>query len=178
MSETLANTALAPEVHVEGDLSVRLLEPDDSDAIFQVLRRASEVQSYVTWTAGIRNPDDVACAIEGFQANGESRYALLEGETLIGYIGVFPYEEGVYGLGYFCDPAYRGSGRVTRAAEKLMEAAEKSLPVDRFALYIADENNASRAVAVRLGFSPTDIVIKDDVLDCTERRYEKVVHHE
>ena len=132
----------------------------------------------MTWTAGIQNPDDVASAIERFQEDGELRYALLEGDELIGYVGIFPYEEGVYGLGYFCDPIYRGAGRVTNAAGRLMEAAEENLPVDSFALYIADENSASRAVAAKLGFSPTDIVVKDDVLDCMERRYEKVVHHE
>ncbi len=176
MSEALAPSPLPPEIEVNDVLSLRLLEPDDSEDVFRILQDAPEIQSYVTWTASIKVTEDVRAKIEEFQEKGDRRYALLEGQQVIGYGALYNSWiniENEYEIGYFCAPEKRGRGYTKATAIRLMEVAREILGAQSFALYIDDGNSPSKTLAASLGFVPTEEFKEDPVLNCLERRYEQ-----
>jgi RimJ/RimL family protein N-acetyltransferase len=48
--------------------------------------------------------------------------------------------------------------------------------IDTFLVNITDSNKPSQAVAAKLGFKPTDKLMKDRVLTEPTRRYERPAH--
>ncbi|HVX24502.1 MAG TPA: GNAT family N-acetyltransferase [Candidatus Saccharimonadales bacterium] len=177
MAETLVDPVLPRIVPVENDLHLRRLQPVDAHRIFEILRADPEIKTRVTWVSGHNSVGDLQDTIEGFDRRQSPRYGIIAQEELVGYVGLFrsPISSTGYDMGYFCDPAARGRGYVPKAVATLMALTQSSERVSSFGLNIADDNIASQAVASKLGFVRTDVVIRDMVLDCDERRYERVV---
>ncbi len=159
---------------------LRRLQPEDADRIHEILQSDLDISKcYVTWTAGARSKEDIKLRINGFIKSSAARYGIFLEGKLIGYIGAWKVannsHKDEYDIGYFCDPEFRGQGIVTNATNTLMAAATQNVKVSSFALYIADKNQASQAVAIKLGFSRTDETIFDDILKIEERRYERIL---
>lgn len=175
MTETLQPPSLEPDIRINDRLTARLLVPDDSQSMFEIMQADPNIHTYITWAAGLSDAEDVRKAIEVFQQNGESRYALVEEGQTIGYVGLFqsPTIEDEYEFGYFCAPDRRGRGIVATATSVLMTEAKKRLGAKSFSLYIQDSNLGSQAVASKLGFGRTEELREDTVLRRMERRYER-----
>lgn len=159
---------------------LRRLQVEDSERIFEILQADSDISKfYVTWTAGIKTKQDVELRINGFIKSHAARYGIFLNGELVGYIGIWKVidnaREDEYDIGYFCDPKYRGQGIVTKASSALIAAATQNMKVSSFALYIADRNQASQAVARNLGFTRTEETIFDEILKIEERRYERIL---
>ncbi len=58
-------------------------------------------------------------------------------------------------FGYTIFPAWRGRGYATRAAEMLMDLAERRAGIRHFVLAVAPDNDPSIAIVRKLGFSKT-----------------------
>lgn len=161
---------------------LRRLQVEDSERIFEILQSDPEISKYyITWTVGVTSNQDVEDRISDFVISHSARYGIFLDGILVGYIGLVQYEgrknEDEYDIGYFCDPSCRGKGIVTSAASALIAAATQHIKVSSFALYIADRNKASQAVANNLGFSRTDETHFDEILNIEERRYERILPH-
>lgn len=159
---------------------LRRLQPEDADRIHEILQSDPDISNYyVTWTAGARTKEDIELRIKGFVKSRATRYGIFLGGKLVGYIGIWKVANNIhedeYDIGYFCDPEFRGKGIVTNASNALIAAATQNVKVSSFALYIADRNEASQAVAKNLGFIRTDETIFDDILKIEERRYERIL---
>ncbi|MCB9823062.1 GNAT family N-acetyltransferase [Candidatus Nomurabacteria bacterium] len=159
---------------------LRRLQVDDSERIFEILQSDPDISKYyVTWTAGIKSQEDVEARINNFVESHAARYGIFFNGELVGYIGIWKVvdntREDEYDIGYFCDPKYRGQGVVTRATSALVASATQNVKVSSFALYIADRNQASQAVARNLGFTRTEETIVDEILKIEERRYERIL---
>ncbi len=159
---------------------LRRLQVEDSERIFEILQADPDISKYyVTWTAGIKTKQDVELRINGFIKSHAARYGVFFNGKLVGYIGIWKVEDNAredeYDIGYFCDPKFRGQGVVTKATSALIASATQNVKVSSFALYIADRNKASQAVARNLGFSRTEEVAFDDILKIEERRYERIL---
>lgn len=171
------------EILTEQGFKLRFLRPEDAEGIYEIFQADPMIQSYVTWTAGLENAEDVRRAIEEFQSKQSLRYAITDEDSVVGYIGIWKDRgyftgkpaEGEYGFGYFVDPAERGRGIVTSAAKALTAEAERVFPIEIYSLYIEDGNLASQAVARKLGFGRTDTVVEEPKLHCLERRWEKTI---
>jgi ribosomal-protein-serine acetyltransferase len=168
-------------IPVRDNIHLRLLVPSDASAIFAILQKDPEIaQYYVTWTSGLKSEDEVRKAIEEYQT---SRYffGIISDEKLIGYIGTWKVtdhpqpEREEYDMGYFIDPDIRGTGIVTAAAQALVEVISKKLRVEVVDFWIWDENEASKAVARKLGARPTEIAAFDELLGVTDRCWQLAV---
>lgn len=161
-------------------LVLRRLQIEDAGRVFEILRSDSDISKYyVTWTAGIKTEKDVEERISKFVKSNAARYGIFLEGNLVGYIGIWKVEDNShkdeYDIGYFCDPKFRGRGIVSRATSTMIAAATEHIKVSSFALYIADRNKASQAVAKKLGFRRTEEAIVDEILNIEERRYERVL---
>lgn len=176
MSELLQADPLVKERAIDDVLSWRLFVPDDAEDVLRILKADPEIQTRITWTAGVKTASDVRRRIEGFPERGGYRGALLELGQVIGYGALYESKtrEKEHEIGYFCAPDKRGRGYTKKLVVNLMETSAAVRGTESFALYIADSNLPSRAVAASLDFLATDELRRDDALDCFERRYEKV----
>lgn len=184
MTEFAGNLKMMPnEIIVNKDLRLRFLVPEDAERMYHIFQADPEIQSRVTWTHGLKTVEDIRTTIEGFQANKSIRYAILQGDELAGYIGMwsdYGYmdgqdHDGWYGLGYFLDSHYRGNGLVQLATRAMMMKAEDVFDVRRWSVYVEDDNKPSRAVLEKLGFVATDNTYDEPVLQVVERQWEKAV---
>lgn len=180
VDEALSPRLLEPEIQVNTDLTLQFMRREHIDDLWGILRAAPEIHSYITWTAGVKTPDDIGRAIdERFPQKEEAPYVLKDSRAAIGYVGMrsSPSIEHEYEFGYFLAPHVRGRGYVPAATSSLMAAARDTLGAGSFALYIEDANTASQSVAAKLGFTATDELREDLALGCFERRYERVAPH-
>lgn len=75
------------------------------------------------------------------------------GRVMAGHIGFHgPPRDGMVELGYTVFPRYRRQGLATEAAQAMMDWAARQEPVQRFRVSIAPDNEASLAMAAKLGF--------------------------
>jgi RimJ/RimL family protein N-acetyltransferase len=174
MSELLATDPLAAERAIDDVLSWRLFVPDDAEEVFRIIQDDPDITTRITWTAAARSADDIRQRIEKFPERGGYRGALLEFGQVIGYGALYESKtrKNEHEIGYFCAPDKRGRGYTKKLVINLMDTA-KRCGTESFALYIADSNLPSQAVATSLGFVATDELRRDDALDCLERRYER-----
>lgn len=80
----------------------------------------------------------------------------------------------VGGVGYWIDDAFEGRGLVSRAVAALLDQAFGPLALGRVALHAQVENNRSRAVARRLGFTEEGVHRAAIAFDDGDRRDEVV----
>ena len=163
-------------IPVRYNIKLRLLVPDDAARVFEILEKDPKIRErFVTWTAGLTSEEAVRKAIEKFQQSSIFRFAIVDGNRLVGYVGIWSNTPSgkEYDGGYFIDPDERGKGIVSAAMRALIEAASGNLPVELFAMYIWDGNEPSKAVARKLGFMQTDIIEPEPALGgIQERRWE------
>lgn len=164
-------------IPVRDNIQLRLLTPGDAARVFEILEKDPHIRKkFVTWTAGLTTEEAVGEAIEKFQENPTVfRFAIVDGDRLIGYVGTWSNtpDGKEYDAGYFIDPTERGKGIVSAAMKALIEAASKNLPLELFAMYIWDGNEPSKAIARKLGFTPTDVIEPEPALGgIPERRWE------
>jgi RimJ/RimL family protein N-acetyltransferase len=76
------------------------------------------------------------------------------GRAMAGHIGFHgPPQGGMLELGYTVFPHYRRQGLATEAAQAMMDWAARQEPIQRFRVSIAPDNEASLAMATKLGFT-------------------------
>lgn len=164
-------SVMPSKIEIDSQFQLRLLSENDASAILAILKKAPEIQKYVTWVVGIETLEQTKEHIARYREGNTPLYGVHESDQFVGYVGIWPLENNECYLGYFLDPNEQGKGIVTRASEALMAEAVKTLQTQKFVLCIADENDASQAVAARLGAVPTEQMIFDDILQCEERIY-------
>lgn len=77
-------------------------------------------------------------------------------------------------IGYWIDAKYEGRGLVRRACEALIDHAFGALGLERLELYIIAENERSRGLAQRLGF--TDDGTRRSAMVVGDRRFDVVTY--
>jgi RimJ/RimL family protein N-acetyltransferase len=175
MSKTHEISQMPAEIVIDNDLSLRQLVPDDAEAMFQIIQDAPEIKQNVTWSASVHSLDDARRGIEQLLRENKSPYVLQEGEETIGFAGIWYSKDNEHELGfsYFLAKDKRGHGYITRAIKALMQATKENLSINTFAVNIIDANEPSKAIAAKLGFKATDILLEDKALPALIRRYER-----
>jgi RimJ/RimL family protein N-acetyltransferase len=176
MSETLGVEFDKKEIGK--GLVMRLLLEEDSARIAEILAQDPEIKKVVTWTAHISEPEDVSSAMADYRARGGIQLGFEKGGQLAVYIGILPLDftgrDRDYGFGYFSAPESRRQGLVKEAMDATIEYAKDNFHPASLALYIADWNDSSQRVAEALDFRKTEEVFTDPILECDERRWERL----
>lgn len=116
------------------------------------------LREWEPWAQGEQTEDGLASftTFELHQwVNGKSLpAAIVSGGEVVGSVGarIDPYA-GIADVGYWIDSAAEGRGLVTRATKALIEHLHADLGIRRIEIRAAVDNERSRAVAERLGFS-------------------------
>ncbi|GAB2554455.1 GNAT family N-acetyltransferase [Kribbella endophytica] len=144
-----------PGVRIVGDgLVLREWERGDLAAMSELF----DNPEVAYWTP-LRTPFDLAAAEAYYDAahtdNGRTHLAITtDGEQPLGEVMV---NEKTGSLGYVVGQAYRGQGLAVRALTLLTDYAHGELGLPRLILEIEPDNQASRSVATRTGYTLTDL---------------------
>lgn len=164
MSEAI-RIQMPDTIEVDGGLSLRFLNPSDSERIFEILEADDDIRDHVGLFADCDTLERLREKIADQMAHGALRYAIVLDGLLVGYIGIHidPDEDqfNQYIISDFLSSEYRGRGIMGKSLEALLAEAEKNLKVDRFSAWVEEGNPASANVLKRLGFEHTNIPHKD-----------------
>jgi RimJ/RimL family protein N-acetyltransferase len=142
----------------DGEITLRLLAEADLPALIELCQDPE-----IPRRTRVPSPYGEAEAAEWFERQARGREAgeilnlmIVDGEDrLLGSVGIVEvdWEEGRCELGYMLAREARGRGVMTRAVRLLARWIFASLPIERIAIHAEPDNERSRRVAERAGFT-------------------------
>jgi ribosomal-protein-serine acetyltransferase len=153
-----------PFLDLGDDLELRFLETGDADALFELVDADRErLRARMPWVDGTTTPTDTRTFIEsgGSGGSGENLDAigLYVLGTLVGTIGARPdVMHGDCEVGYWISSEYEGRGLMTRACTALVGHLLATPDCHRVTIRAAPDNERSRAIPERLGFTEEGIM--------------------
>jgi ribosomal-protein-serine acetyltransferase len=145
------------------DAFLRTFAPDDAVTLYALVdQERDRLRHWMPWPDNVRSVEEQRTWIERSLASEHDREAngiwLRDGE-LAGTVGmtVTTVDNGAE-VGYWIAERYEGRGLATRAAAAMIDLAFGELQLHRVTLRAAVINEASRAVAERLGFTQEGVL--------------------
>lgn len=155
-------------------LVLRVIVPEDAEAIVGILQSNEDLQEHVGWLHDIETVEEIKHRIQQFRDGKRLRYVLTKDSQIVGYVGLMLHMESQYEnegeLGYFLTKEVRGQGLAVKSVRTIIDLAEKLLPLKSFRVFIEDDNKASIRVANALQFERTDDM-RENLFGKMERRY-------
>ncbi len=148
-------------LHVDEHTEVRLLRPEDADSLYDVtIRNRDWLAPWMSWMDGVIDVSDTYTFLRASEKETYEHTAFKAGiwrhGTLIGCIDLhqIDWSNGNARVGYWLDKEHTGHGFMTRAVYLLTEYAFEALDLHRIEIHVATENERSRRIPERLGFTP------------------------
>jgi len=127
-----------------------------AEGLYQAARASrAELLPWMPWATEITlegNQHYAAEAERAWRAGEEFHFAVLEGERVLGVIGLNRDPDSGAELHYWIRSDRSGRGYATEAGERILRWGVDQLGVDGFRLWAGVENRPSRRVAEKLGF--------------------------
>jgi RimJ/RimL family protein N-acetyltransferase len=98
------------------------------------------------------NQHYAADAERWWEAGEEYHFAVLEGDLVLGVMGLNRNPDGSAELHYWIRSDRSGRGYATEGGERILRWGVETLGLESFTLWAGVENRASRRVAEKLGF--------------------------
>jgi ribosomal-protein-serine acetyltransferase len=147
-------------LRIGDDAELRLLEERHAEALFALVERNREhLRRWLPWLDGTKAPGDtrafIRSALNDFAKNNGFTAGIWYAGRLAGVIGFhgIDWAHRKTRLGYWCSAELQGRGLVTRACRALLTHAFRELGLNRVEIACATENQSSRAIPTRLGFT-------------------------
>jgi ribosomal-protein-serine acetyltransferase len=141
------------------DLLLRLLREEDAEELFAVTdRNRAHLLRWLPWVDATRTPNDsslfIRHTIEEQASLRAVHCAITFRNEIIGVIAfnAIDHFHRTSTVGYWLSQAHTGHGYMTGAVRALIRFGFEYLNLNRIEIRIAPENQASRAVCVRLRF--------------------------
>lgn len=144
------------KVTIDNDLTISTFNDLDVDVLEAITEGDDEVQRFIPWAK-----ESKSHYIERVNRDRDTRgprYGVRLGDKLVGHIAIFPSHDtrGVIEIGYLLSQEARGQKIIDRVVPVCEDLVISSNPGARLALCINDDNQASKRVAERLGYVPSD----------------------
>jgi RimJ/RimL family protein N-acetyltransferase len=161
------------ELH-DGSVTLRAWREDDIPAIHAACQDP-EIQRWIPLIPRPYELEHARAFVADELGQGPYQFAIEEDGRLAGSIAVRVDEESASGdVGYWCAPAARGRGVVTRALRRLCRFAFDELGLQRIELIADPDNTASLRVAEKAGFR-REAVLRSHMLHPDGRRRDSVL---
>jgi RimJ/RimL family protein N-acetyltransferase len=154
----------------DSKIHLRLFNHGDEEDLLRLVQDEN-VQKYVPWAKRIHDLESARETIDNFTSSWErqvmARYVIDIDGNFAGYTGLWTDKQpNYYEFGFAVFPELRGQGIGKKVVAEVINIAKTKLQAKGMVAYVDDSNDASKAVVVSFGFSPTDEFDKGD------RRYE------
>lgn len=142
-----------------------LLELRHADEIFQVVgAHRNDLREWLPWVDGSQSADNtrdfIRTWIEKREAGDGFAAGIWHAGSFAGGIGLhaIDYNNLSTSIGYWLAPPFRGRGYITKACRRVLDHAFGELNLNRVEIHCAVENERSRAVPERLGFTQEGVL--------------------
>ncbi|MET3506915.1 GNAT family N-acetyltransferase [Halalkalibacter oceani] len=144
---------------IDDELSLKLIEVNDRDNIFELTERSREhLRQWLPWLDTTTKVEDtesyINMSLQGFIEGKSLQTVILFHGQAVGVAGfnqINRANQTAY-IGYWLAKDYQGNGIMTRVAKALTDYAFTELKLNKVEIRAAVENTKSRAVPERLGF--------------------------
>lgn len=140
-------------------LSLRMLRPNDADALFAVLEANRDyLRQWLSWLDTTTQVEHcrtfIMSTLEQCGKNNGYVCAILWEGALVGTIGYnhIEWDSRSSTLGYWLSQTHQGQGIVTRCCRTLIDYAFQEFKLNKVTIMVATENHKSRSIPERLGF--------------------------
>ena len=135
----------------DGVVALRRWREEDADAVYEACQDA-EIQHWIPLIPRPYRREDALAFVRGELELGPHSYAIVEGERVVGSIGMGVNRNRTGHVGYWCAREARGRGVVTRALRLLSRYGFEELGLLRMELVTDPDNVASQRVAEKVGY--------------------------
>lgn len=163
---------------IDEALELRLLDVSDAEALFQLTDGSREyLREWLGWVDTTTTVDDSRAFIEHTLRSFETRKGLTCGvfykRKLVGTAGFnsFDWTNKIGYIGYWLSKDYQGLGIMTKVSRALTDYAFCDLKLNKVDIRAAYENERSRGIPERLGFT------KEGKIRQAEWLYDHYVDH-
>ncbi|QAS54356.1 GNAT family N-acetyltransferase [Halobacillus litoralis] len=145
---------------IDEDLSLKLPEEKDAATLFTLTDNSRlTLREWLPWVDGTKTLEDTKSFInfgrKGFSENKSLTALILFKEEIAGTAGFneLDHTNNVAKIGYWLGAEFQGKGIMTRTVTALVEYAISEMEMNRVEIRAAEENEKSRAIPERLGFT-------------------------
>jgi ribosomal-protein-serine acetyltransferase len=150
---------------LDENITLRLLEEKHAEEVRSLLEQnRSHLKMELTWLTDNISVNDareyIRAGLERFAANNGLRAGIWLQDTLTGVVSLHKvsWDDRKAELGYWLGASFQGQGLVTKACGALIRYSFSELELNRLELQCAIDNERSRKVAERLGFTQEGIL--------------------
>lgn len=140
---------------IDQDYSLRQLEIDDAQALFDILdSQREQMRVWLPFVDHTHQAENIRIAFASFATPPNMQFSIRNGKEIIGLIG-FKDTDTVNKkteIGYWLSFDHQGKGIMTQAVRKLLSYAFHDMQMNRVTIRAAVENHKSRSIPERLGF--------------------------
>lgn len=150
---------------IDEKIALRLLEERHAEEVLSLLEQnRGHLQTELTWLTDQLTLDDakeyIRAGLQRFAANNGLRAGIWVQDNLAGIVSLHElvWADRKASFGYWLGASYQGQGLVTRACSILIRYSFNELKLNRLEIQCAADNDRSRKVAERLGFTEEGVL--------------------
>jgi ribosomal-protein-serine acetyltransferase len=150
---------------VDDRYQLRLLQPSDAHELFALTdANRSYLRQWLPWLDVVTRVEDtqdfIAKTLAQFAEHEGLAAAICDGGKIVGTIGFNRIEQldRIGYIGYWLAESDRGKGIMTESCRSLINYGFTTLKLNRVVIACATENQRSRAIPLRLGFTHEGVI--------------------
>lgn len=150
---------------ITNDTYMRLLEYRDAPAVFETLDSSRKnLEQWLPFISSTRSSNDtlafIKSALAQYAENNGMHLGIWVDQHLAGVIGLsyIDWPNRRTSIGYWLGTPYQGKGLMTHACRTLVDFLFSQYQLNRIEIQVALENQKSRAIPERLGFTHEGLV--------------------
>ncbi len=148
------------DYNVDDRIQLKLLEPRYAEEIYHIIVNDRRyLRQWLPWIDGTNGPEDIALFIhstlEAFKDNNGFHAAIFYQGRIVGCIGLhgIDWQHRKTSIGYWLASGFQGRGIMTKSCHALVRHVILELGINRIEIRAAVQNQRSRAIPERLGFT-------------------------
>lgn len=160
-------SAVAPEeIVIDEHLRLRTLQTTEAEKVFETVdSNREELKKWLPWVDSTVSSDNTVEFIEEVRSKREDAeeapYGIFFKDEFAGHISLMARENQTGEIGYWLDKKMYGLGLATKSANRLTQLGFSKLGCRSIVILSEEGNDASQAVARRLGFDEVGFEQKD-----------------
>lgn len=146
--------------HIDDELSLKLTELSDAERIFELTENSrAYLREWLPWLDMTRKVEDTKAYIDScrksYAENKGLHTAIIYKNEIVGVASFneIDWNNKIAYIGYWLGQEYQGNGIMTRVAKALTDYAFTHLKLNRVEIRAVVENDKSRSIPERLGFT-------------------------
>ncbi len=147
-------------LHVDENIEIRLLRAHDADVLYDVtIANRDHLAPWMPWIDKVIDVSDTHAFLRSAEKEAYEhtsfKAGIWRGGELLGVVDLhdIDWDNGHGRIGYWLAEQHMGQGIMTRAVRVLAEYAFEALDLHRVEIHVATENERSRHIPERLGFT-------------------------